>query len=71
MIKGIFIIILFLFLGEAASWLIDGVIPGNVLGMVGLFLSLVAGLVKADDVRPVALWLTRNMALFFVPASMV
>lgn len=67
--KGIFLILLFLFLGEVASWLISGLIPGSVLGMVFLFLSLLTGLVRADDVRPVALWLTRNMALFFVPAS--
>lgn len=69
MIKGIFYICLFLLLGEAASFLIDRVIPGSVIGMVLLFLALRLKLVHPDDVRGVAYWLTKNMALFFVPAS--
>lgn len=69
MIKGIFYIFLFLFLGEAASFLMDRAIPGSVIGMVFLFIALKFKFIKADDVRGVAYWLTKNMALFFVPAS--
>ncbi|MEG1615623.1 MAG: CidA/LrgA family protein [Bacteroidales bacterium] len=69
MIKGIFLILLFLFLGEGCSYLINGLVPGSVLGMILLFLSLFSGIVKADDVRSVSRFLTGNMALFFVPAS--
>lgn len=69
MIKGIFLILLFLFLGETGSYLIDGIIPGSVLGMVFLFLSLKMRIVKIEDVRAVANFLTKYMALFFVPAS--
>ena len=35
-----------------------------------LFLSLMAGIVKEDSVRDVALFLTDNMAIFFIPALM-
>lgn len=69
MIKGIFYIFLFLFLGETASYLLDKAIPGSVIGMVFLFMALKFKLIKAEDVRGVAYWLTKNMALFFVPAS--
>ncbi len=34
-----------------------------------MFLSLVSGLIKPDDVRPVAEFLTKNMAILFVPAA--
>lgn len=69
MLPGIFIILLFYALGELFSWLIGGVIPGSVLGMVLLFVSLCLKLVKADIVRPVARFLTDNMGLFFLPAG--
>lgn len=69
MIKGIFLILLYLFLGETCSYFIGGMVPGSVLGMLLLFASLTLGIVKAEDVRGVANFLTRNMALFFVPAS--
>ncbi len=68
-IKGIFIILLFLGLGYLGSWAIGGFLPGSVIGMVLLFLALKFRLVKADDVRPVADFLTKNMTLFFLPAS--
>ena len=69
MLPGIFIILLFYALGELFSWLIGGFIPGSVLGMVLLFVSLCLKLVKADIVRPVARFLTNNMGLFFLPAG--
>ena len=39
MLVGIFVILLFYVLGEAAAWLIGGLVPGSVLGMVLLFVS--------------------------------
>jgi holin-like protein len=69
MIKGVFLILLFLALGEGTSYLIKGFVPGNVLGMVLLFLALSMKIVKPDSVKYVSTVLTRNMALFFVPAG--
>ncbi len=68
-LKGIFIILAFLALGMLCSYGIGQFIPGSVLGMVLLFLALKLRIVKADDVRPVADFLTKNMTLFFLPAS--
>ncbi len=67
--KGIFIILAFLGLGNLCSYGIGNFLPGSVIGMVLLFLSLMLKIVKANDVRPVANFLTKNMTLFFLPAS--
>ncbi len=68
-IKGIFILLIFLFLGEVASYYIGSFIPGSVIGMLLLFLALCIGIVKPNDVREVATFLTQNMVMFFIPAS--
>lgn len=69
MIKGIFIILLFYFLGEAISFFIKGFIPGNIIGMILLFLSLYLKFFDSDKVKDVANVFTRNMAIFFIPAG--
>ena len=66
--KGLFIILLHLVIGNAISFCTGEFIPGSVLGMIILFLSLKAGIVEEDSVRDVALFLTDNMAIFFIPA---
>lgn len=69
MIKGLFFILLFYFLGEAASILINGFIPGSVIGMVLLFLCLSLKIIRPDMVRDTATVITKNMAVFFVPPA--
>lgn len=69
MIKGSFYILLFYFLGQMLSLLIHGFIPGSVLGMVLLFLALFFKLVKPESVKSVATTITKNMAVFFIPAG--
>ena len=68
MIKGSFYILLFYFLGEMLSLLIHGFIPGSVLGMILLFMSLFFKIIKPEYVRDVATVITKNMAVFFIPA---
>ncbi len=60
---------LFYVLGEIVSLLIGKAVPGNVCGMVLLFFALTLKWVRPHDVNRAATALTRNMALFFVPAS--
>jgi holin-like protein len=69
MIKGLFTIFLFYFLGETISNLLGGFIPGSVIGMMLLFLALYLKLVKPISVRDTATVITKNMALFFVPTA--
>lgn len=68
-LKGIFIILAFLALGEAVSWLIGHFVPGNVIGMVLLFIALQAHIVREESVAAVSEFLTRNMAIMFLPAG--
>ena len=69
MIKGLFTIFLFYFLGEALSSLLGGFIPGSVMGMMLLFLALYLKLVQPMSVRDTATVITKNMSLFFVPTA--
>ena len=69
MIKGSFFILLFYFLGQMLSLLIHGFIPGSVLGMILLFLSLFFKFLKPEYVKNTATVITKNMSVFFVPAA--
>ena len=51
------------------SLLIGKLIPGSVCGMILLFIALTLKWIRPHDVDKAASALTRNMALFFVPAS--
>lgn len=67
-IKGILILLVHLAAGIAVSRLIAGFLPGSVIGMVLLFVSLRTGIVRPESVREVATFLTGNMTVFFLPA---
>ena len=67
-IIGFFIILAHLVAGNLISTLIGGFIPGSVIGMVLMFISLLTGIVKDHQVRTVATFLTDNMTMFFIPA---
>jgi holin-like protein len=44
-------------------------IPGNVLGMVILFILLLTGVVKVSWIEKGALFLNKHLAFFFIPIS--
>lgn len=69
MVKGICLILLFYFIGQCASYLIKGFIPGSIIGMILLFLALYFKVVSPDKVRDVSNAFTKNMAIFFIPAG--
>lgn len=69
MVKGLFHILLFYFLGEMLSLLMGGLLPGSVLGMVLLFAALYFKIVKPQNVKDAATVITKNMAVFFIPAA--
>lgn len=68
-ILGFFILILFYLLGTVLSKTTGEFIPGSVIGMILLLLSLQLKLVKPKYIKTVAINLTQNMALFFVPVG--
>lgn len=51
MLAGVFIILFFYALGEGVAWLVQGFIPGSVIGMLLLFTALCLKLVKPEQDR--------------------
>ena len=73
-IKQIFFILLFYVIGESISFGISSIfpnifIPGTILGMLLLVLALLLKVVKNEYVEDVGIFLTSNMAFFFIPAA--
>jgi holin-like protein len=69
MIKEVFYILFFYFIGELISYFISGFIPGSVIGMMLLFVSLVFQWIKPIKVERISNALTKNMGFFFIPAA--
>ena len=69
MLPGIFIVLFFFALGELVGWLVNGFIPGSVIGMMLLFTALCLKWVKPERIKTDARNLCHNMALYFVPAA--
>lgn len=69
MVRGLALLLAFQFVGEMLSRGLTLSIPGNVLGMALLLLSLGLGWVKLGWIEEAAEFLLSHMALFFVPAG--
>ena len=68
-VKQFFIILLISFVGELFKYLIPLPIPASIYGMVLLFIALMTGLIKLDDVKDVGKFLIEIMPLMFIPAA--
>jgi len=55
--------------GQAVSNLIGGVVPGNVLAMVILFVLLLCKVIPVECVSDTSDFLLANMAFLFIPAT--
>ena len=67
MFKGILIIFAFLLFGEITNVVFDLLVPGNILGMVFIFLALKFGVLKLELVKPISDRLLQFLPLFFIP----
>ena len=68
-IKQFLIILGFSFLGEIMKIVLPFPVPASIYGMVLLFIGLVTGLVKLDDVKETGLFLIEIMPVMFIPAG--
>lgn len=68
-VKQFFIILLISFVGELFNYLIPLPIPASIYGMVILFIGLMTGLIRLDDVKDVGKFLIEIMPLMFIPAG--
>ena len=67
MLKALLWIFSFLGLGELVSYFIDIPIPGNIVGMILIFIALKFKLIRLETVKPASDLLLKYMVLFFVP----
>ncbi len=57
------------FIGELLHTLIAFPIPGSVYGLVIMFLLLLSGVLKLEQVENVADWMISIMPVFFIPPT--
>ena len=55
--------------GEALSSILPFILPGNIIGMILIFILLLVRVMKIDHIRQKAQFLKQNMAFFLVPSS--
>ncbi len=67
MLKAFLFIFLFLGLGELIVYFIEIPVPGNILGMILIFVALKLKMIKLEDVKPASDKLIQYLMLFFVP----
>lgn len=56
-------------LADFAVIVLDMPVPGNVLGIIALFLLLCAGIVKESWISEAAPFLLRHLVFFFIPVA--
>ena len=68
-VRGMAIILGLLVAGEALSFLLRIPIPGSVVGMALMVLSLGLGIIRLEWVKDAGEFLAGNLGLFFVPVG--
>jgi holin-like protein len=69
LLRQLGIILLICLLGEAIHDFFKLPIPGNVIGMILLFLCLSSGIIKLTKINYISKFLLDHLAFFFVPAG--
>ncbi len=67
LIKGMVILFGCLFAGDILSHYVPVGLPGNIFGMIILFVLLASGALKLDDVNEAGSLFLDNLVLLFVP----
>lgn len=68
-IRQILVILLFSTIGELIYYFLPFPIPGNIYGMIALFLSLCLGIVKIEQIKGVGRFLLDLMPILFIPSA--
>lgn len=63
------IILSITFIGEALNWLIPLPIPGSIYGLLILFILLMTGAIKVEQIKETVNFFLETMPLFFIPAA--
>ena len=68
-LKQWILVLMVYFLGEIVSKGLSLSIPGNIMGMIFLFLFLVTGIIKLEKIENAAKSILDNLAFLFIPAG--
>jgi holin-like protein len=68
-LRQVFIVLAICLIGELINRLLKIPIPGNVIGMILLFLCLVSGIIKLEMIEDISKFLLDHLAFFFLPAG--
>ncbi|CAM3645519.1 CidA/LrgA family protein [Erysipelothrix urinaevulpis] len=68
-LEQLLIIFIFSIIGDLISSVLPFPIPGSIIGLILLFVSLNLKLLKLEDISGSGEWLKNNMAILFVPLS--
>lgn len=63
------VILLFWGIGEAISYLCQGLVPGSLIGMILLFVALSTNLIKSKWVDSAARYFSKYMVMLFLPSA--
>ncbi|HHW48337.1 MAG TPA: CidA/LrgA family protein [Clostridiaceae bacterium] len=69
LLRQMLIILLICCVGEIIHKLFNLYIPGNVIGMVILFICLCTGIIKLEMISEISKFLIDHLAFFFIPAG--
>lgn len=67
LLKAVLILFIFLGAGELIRYFIEIPVPGNIMGMVLIFIALKLKLIKLEWVKPASDVLLNFLVLFFIP----
>lgn len=68
-LKQFVVILLISFIGEILNRLIPLPIPASIYGIIILFVCLVSGILKKDDIKETSDFLIEIMPVMFIPAA--
>jgi holin-like protein len=69
MIRQLAIILIICFLGELLRKVFNLALPGNVIGMLILFICLSTGIIKIEAIEEASKFFLDHLAFFFLPAG--
>ncbi|CVK16309.1 MAG: CidA/LrgA family protein [Apibacter sp.] len=67
LISQLGIILLLYFIGELIVFILQIKIPGSIIGMLLLLVSLQLNMIKVEDIKEVATFFLNNMLILFIP----
>lgn len=68
-VKQFMVIIIFSFLGELLHEVLPFSVPASIYGLVLLFLALLIGVIKEEQIKETADFLVEIMPILFIPAG--